>query len=290
MKQLFQITLISTLLLFTGCVDGLPSLSSNLTPNEQQALTFQTNQVHFMNSLTKNSSKEERNIFMDEFLLKSDIQCQNYLNNPLKKAQTDSSEDSLYMGIFDTVSTLFGVSLVTNTAKAVFLNNDEASQEEKNAYANALSPEIRKGVELGRSRYAKKMLAKKNLDLKAYSINDFKTDMLKYDKQCNDAYGLIEINRALQEMRNGMYAQPSVQTAPLLKIDPKVIKKKVEAATKEVKEKKIEKQQRDANVTKEISTQPKPMDVKRAIPTQPKPVDVPVHHDSVQNLPRSIQL
>jgi hypothetical protein len=229
-----------------------------------------------MSTLKDKSMINERNTYLDEFILKSDMQCQNYLNNPLKKPKVDKSKDSLYMSLFDSVSSLFGVSLVTNTAKAVFLNDDGESTEEKKAYANALSPEIRKGVELGRSRYAQTMVRKKTLDLQAYSINNLREDTLKYDKQCNDIYGLIEINRALKEMQNTVHTR-STPSTPLLNIDPKSIKDKVEAATKEVEEKKIKKAKSDSNTT-------------QIIPTQAKPENVPIHHNGIDHLPRSIQI
>jgi len=277
MKQLTTTTSILTLILLSGCVPSLPPLANHTSNSTQgEALTFKTNQVHFMHDLKANSTQKERNLFMDEYILKSDMQCQNYLSNPAKKAEINHNKDSLYMNIFDTVSTLFGISLVTNTAKAVFLDNGETAQEEKAAYSNALSPEIHKGVELGRSRYAQRMIQKKPLDLKTYSVQDLKTDMLKYDKQCNDAYGLIEINRALKEMQSAVYATPTIRTPSLLKIDPKTIKDKVVAATKEVEEKKVEKENPNPNATK-------------VVPTPPKPVNAPVHHDNVPNLPHSTQ-
>ena len=119
-------------LFLTGCISGMPDiLGSNLSQTNTQTILFKTNQVHFMSTLKETSSIQERNEYLDEFLLKSDMQCQNYLNSPLSKPEVDKSNDSLYMGIFDTVSGLFGMSLATNAAKAVFLNDDEKSQEEK---------------------------------------------------------------------------------------------------------------------------------------------------------------
>lgn len=273
MKKLLRVTTISSILLFTACVPSMPNMgTSNLDQSSQKAVLFKTNQVHFMQTLRDTSSQQERNLYLDEFLLKSDIQCQNYLNSPLKKPEVDKSKNSLYTNLFDSVASLFGVSLVTNTAKAVFLENNGESTKEKKAYANALSPEIRKGVELGRSRYAQGMIQKKNLDLKKYSINNLREDILKYDKQCNDAYGLIEINRALNEMKNSRTRVPTA-TTPRLQINPKSIKDKVEAASKEVEE-----------IKKDAVSNPKPV-----VPTQPKPVNVPVHHDNVPNLPHSTQ-
>jgi len=258
MKKLIKTSSIFTALLLTGCASGLPGvMSSNLDQNNQKAVTFKTNQVHFMHSLKDGSNLNERNNYLDEFILKSDMQCQNYLNNPLVKPEVDESKDSLYMSMFDTVSSLFGISLATNAAKAVFLENDAESLDEKKAYVNALTPEIRKGVEIGRSRFAKSMIKKKNFDLKAYSVNNLREDSLKYDKQCDDAYGLIEINRALKEMQSAMHTA-TVATTPTIKIDPKAIKAKVEAATKEVEAKKIEEKiKTETNTTKVLSKQPK---------------------------------
>ena len=281
MKKLIQLSSIATVLLLTGCVSALPNmLGSNLEQNNQKAVTFKTNQVHFMHSLKNNSNLDERNNYLDEFILKSDIQCQNYLNNPLVKPEVDDSKDSLYMSMFDTVSGLLGMSLATNAAKAVFLDKNGASLEEKKAYVNALSPEIRKGVEIGRNRFAKSMTKKKNLNLKAYSINNLREDTLKYDKQCDDAYGLIEINRALKEMQNSVY-EKGIHATPTLKIDPRAIKAKVEAASKKVEAKKVQKE-----IEKNINTKIK---VIKVPPTQLVPVDVPLRRDNVQHLPRSTQ-
>ncbi len=274
MKKSLQLSSLIIAFLSTACVPNIPS--STLTPTNQQTITFKTNQVHFMHTLKETSTKEERNAYLDEFLLKSDMQCQNYLNNPLKKSEVDTSKDSLYMNLFDTVSTLFGISFATNAAKAVFLDNDTTSTEEKKAYANALSPEIRKGVEIARARYAKEMLKKKRLNLKEYSINDLREDILKYDKQCDDAYGLIEINRALKEMQSSVHTR-STPTSASLNIDPNAIKERVIEATQEVKAKKLEKEQHESNAT-------------QVSPTQPKLQNAPQHHDNELPMPHSIQL
>jgi len=276
-----KLTLFITLLAFTGCVPGTSTTSLN--HQSSQPLLFKTNQVHFMYDLKENSTLKERNKFIDEFILKSDMQCQNHLNNPLKKPETDEAKTSLYMNLFDSVATLFGISLVTNSAKAVFLENNIESEEEKKAFANALSPEIRKGIELGRTRYAKTMKENKKLDLKTYSIQDVKVDTFKYDKQCHDDYGLIEINSALKEMQNAVHSTPTVKTPSVINIDPTTIKDKVVAATKEVEEKKEEKKLQENNATQKDSTT-------KAVPKQLKPVSAPSHHDSVPQMPRSIQL
>ena len=75
------------------------------------------------------------------------------------------------------------------------------------------------------------------MPLKKYSIDNLKEDTLKYDKQCNLEYGLIEINRALKEMQSQMNSR-SITKEPTPTIDPQIIKDKVAQATQEVKEKK----------------------------------------------------
>lgn len=273
MKRLLQVGSVS-FLLFTGCASDFPNLlEANLQQNTQKAISFKTNQAYFMHTLKDNATQQERNEYLDEFILKSDVQCQNYLNAPLTKPQVDEQHNSLYQNMFDIVANLFGISMATDAAKAVFLENDTESLEEKKAYVNALSPEIRKGVEIGRSRFAHAMQQKKRLDIKEYSVNDLREDILKYDRLCNDAFGLIEINRALKAMQNTMQNQ----TAPITQtptIDPKTIKAKVEEATKEVKEKKIE---------KKIKTTP-------VAPKQPTPENAPQHHDTVPHSPHSLQI
>ncbi len=176
-------TLLSTfvLLLVTGCIQPSININSKLNNNSTtKALTFSTNEHNFMHSLSRASTVEERNSYIDEFLLKSDMQCANYLNQPLKKSDNSTKNDSLYMSIADTVSTLFGLSYITNTAKAVFLDNKKETDEEKKAYANALSPEIRKGVEIARARFAKEMRKKQALPLDKYSIENLKEDTVNY--------------------------------------------------------------------------------------------------------------
>ena len=249
---------ISILLSITGCIQ--PSINMNSSyysaSSQIKELTFSTNEHNFMHSLKKTSTKQERNSYMDEFILKSDIQCTNFLNQPLKKANNSTQKDSLYMNIAESVSSLFGLSYITNTAKAVFLDgNSEASEEEKIAYANALSPEMKKGVEIARARFAKEMKKKQALSLNKYSIDNLKEDTLKYDKQCNLEYGLIEINRALKEMQSQVNTK-TITKEPTQAIDPQVIKNKVAKATQEVKEKKEEeKQKKESNSTKQIETQ-----------------------------------
>jgi len=275
MKRLLQVGSVSALL-FTGCASDFSNLlETNFQPNTQKAISFKTNQAYFMHTLKENATQQERNAYLDEFILESDMQCQNYLNAPLTKPQVDERQNSLYQSMFDIVANLFGISVATDAAKAVFLENNQESLEEKKAYVNALSPEIRKGVEIGRSRFAQMMKQKERLDIKAYSVNDLREDILKYDRLCNDAYGLIEINRALKAMQNTMQNQtaPTTQTPT---IDPKTIKAKVEEATKEVKEKKVKKQQA-------IKTTP-------VAPKQPMPENAPQHHDNAPHSPRSLQI
>ena len=250
-------TLLSTfaLLIITGCIQPSIDIGNNYNASSTtKELIFSTNEHNFMHSLSKDSTKQERNSYMDEFILKSDIQCANFLNQPLKKTDHSTKNDSLYMNIADTVGTLFGLSYITNTAKAVFLDgNNKKSVEDKTAYSNALSPEMRKGVEIARARFTKEMKKKQVLPLNKYSIEKLKEDTLKYDKQCNLEYGLIEINRALKEMQSQMNTR-NVSKKSTQSIDLQVIKDKVAKATQEVKEKKEQEQKKESNSTKETET------------------------------------
>lgn len=229
-------------IIFTGCIS--PTFQSNLNvSDETKPLRFSTNESTFIRRLESNISKERRNEFINEFILKSDMQCQKYLENPKKDGEKSESEDKLYMNIAQTVSTVLGLGYITQTAQAIFLDDDESSKEGQEAYENALSPEIRKGVEIVRERYAKKIEKKKELTVKKYNTNNLKEDMNIYDKQCNMEYGLIEINRALKEMqsqmRNPIYAKP----AP--KINLEAVKNKVKEVSNKVK-------QKEENATKKI--------------------------------------
>lgn len=238
----------------SGCVSGLDS-GNSLAPNEQEhGNRFSTNQYTFLSSnLDATSTKEDRDSFLEEFISQSDMQCQHYLRNQEHQTQkvTSSTEQTLYMSIFDTVSLLFGVKYITDTAKEVFVNNTNVnSAENQSMYQNALTPEIIRGVEIARLRYANAMRARKKESLKSYSIEKLKNDMSKYDKQCSNEFGLMEINKALRQaqtqmMRSGV-AKP--------KIDPIAIKKKVEVATQKVKEEENKKKElKNKDLKKELN-------------------------------------
>lgn len=238
----------SVALLLTACVtpDVVPDyLDNNTQTTPQKPLKFQTNQSTFLISISDaGQSVENRNRFMDEFLLKSDMQCEHFLNSPVVDQQPQTNEEkSLYMSMFDTMSFLFGTKYLTDVAKGAFSDNSAEAQADKEAYKNALSTEIQQGVKIARSRYAQQMIAKKGADLNAYSINDMEKDMLVYDQQCSEAYGLVEINRALRDAQHQM-TQPQAQTVPA--IDPTAIKAKVEAVSKQVEEDKVNK---DSNLS-----------------------------------------
>ncbi len=255
-RSLLLTTAIS--IIFTGCISPSfqqSNLNLNLS-NDTKALRFSTNESTFLTRLNPNISKERRNEFIDEFILKSDVQCQQYLNNPKKDEKKSKNEDELYLNIAQTVSTVLGLGYITQTAQAIFLNDkdDESSKEGQKAYENALSPEIKKGVEIVRERYAKKIKNKKILSIKKYNPTQLKEDMNIYDKQCNMEYGLIEINRALKEMQSQMRMRKPMYKKPKARINLESIKEKVKNVSKKVKlkennaTKKIK--QIDANVTK----------------------------------------
>jgi len=235
----------TSLWLLTGCLQPSTTPQTNYnTPinnTSTQPLTFHTDEHGFLHPLKSSSNLQSRNTYLDEFLLKSDMQCIHYLNEPLQSTPPQNDyTDSLYMGIADTVGTIFGIRYITETAKTVFLNNSNKNlSEEKKAYSNALSPEIKKGVEIGRRRFAKEMIKKKSLPIDKYTPENLKEDTQLYDKQCNLEYGLIEINRALKAMQASINKPSRTITAKKETIDVKVIKKKVKEATKEVQKKEI---------------------------------------------------
>ncbi len=227
--------LLSILLVFLGCVPSslIDSKQSQLQSTTSDT-TFHTRSYNFISStLNQNSTQIDRNSYLKEFLSQSDVQCQHHLRTPTALNQHSEAEQSLYMNIFDTVSMLFGIRYITETAKQAINASTLKAEDNQVAYQNALIPEIFRGVEIGRIRYAKKMLNKTSKSLEEYSLADLEKDMINYDKMCSREYGLIEINRALKEVQYQMM-QATDQKA---EIDPLVVKKKVEAVTKEVKKK-----------------------------------------------------
>lgn len=221
---------------FTGCVSGLNS-GSSLAPGENgYENRFNTNQYSFLTSrLDATSTKNDRNLFLEEFISQSDMQCQRYLGNSQYQTQkvTSSAEQTLYMSIFDTVSLLFGVKYITDTAKEVFISNTNTNTpENQSMFQSALTPEIMRGVEIARLRYSNAMRARKDEKVESYSVVNLQNDMAKYDKQCSNEFGLMEINKALRQAQNQMMRSGVAKP----KIDPIRIKKKVEDATKKVKE------------------------------------------------------
>ena len=255
MKKVREYIVLASLFTLTGCVSGL-DVGSGLSPSDSGYQSgFNTNRHSFLTPLLgATSSKNERNSFLDEFIDQSDMQCQHYLGNYQNRTQniTSSVEQSLYMSIFDTVSLIFGVKYITDTAKEVFVNNTNTSTpENQSIYQNALTPEIMRGVEIARLRYANAMKKRKNEALGSYSVANLQTDMRKYDKQCSNEFGLMEINKALRQAQNQMMRNSTV----IPKIDPVEIKKKVEVATKKVKEetqKKKEQESREKNTKKDM--------------------------------------
>ena len=245
--------LLSSLVGFSGCVSDLNS-GNSLAPGERGYENgFNTNQYVFLASrLDATSTKDDRNSFLEEFLSQSDMQCQHYLGSSQHQSKkvTTSAEQTLYMNIFDTVSLLFGVKYITDTAKEVFVSNTNTNTaENQSMYQSALSPEIIRGVEIARFRYANMMRARKDDNLKSYSIVNLQNDMKKYDKQCSNEFGLMEINKALRQAQNQMMRSGVANP----KIDPVEIKKKVEVATKKVKEEKKKKENKKKESKKKES-------------------------------------
>jgi len=259
-KGQLLVTKTIALALLTGCVNNpmLPSHLNNSAGGKQKALVFKTNQSTFITELNNRTDKIGRNSYINEFILKSDIQCRSYLTIPVSKPKADLTQNQLYMNIFDTVSTVFGMGYITNTAKTMLSGNSSNNLENQQEYKKALSPEIQRGVEINRERYAHQINRKQNLSIKEYPVSSLYKDMLIYDKQCNEAYGLIEINRALKAMQQNINRPPARSAINLEAVKNSVTRttKKVQAKEKE-KEKAIQQkkeshskiQNRDTNVT-----------------------------------------
>jgi len=230
------------LLLINGCGSDTPEpeKKKNTTPG------FHTNQSMFIATLDEVSpTKEDRNALIDEFIMKSNLQCQHYLNNPLNKSSSDPKKQELYMDVFDGVSQAFGVKNITDGAKKLYMKNygEGGSNKAKIAYENALSPEIKRGVEIARENYAQKMMLRKTRMIESYTVTMLKRDMRNYDRLCSYETGLIEINKALKKVQKKPKIRPF---SP--KIDPATIKNKVEAVTKDAEADEVN----DSNETSKV--------------------------------------
>lgn len=226
MKKICYMIVIAVPFFIVGCGSDEPK------PNEDKKIKisgFQTKQSTFIKTIDNvASTKKERNDFIDEFILKSNLQCQYYLANPVSKSSKNNQKKQLYISIFDAVSQVFGMKQVTDAAKELYAGDDN-SNKTKNAYENALTPEIIRGVNIARKQYAQRMILGKNRLIESYTISMLKQDVRNYDKLCNHETGLIEINKALRKAQK----QPKIKPfTPTMKIDPKVIKEKVVAVTK----------------------------------------------------------
>lgn len=221
----------AVMLLMSGC--GQPEKDK-----KDRVKGFRTDMTSFINTLDKDAPNiKNRNAVMDEFILKSDMQCEQYLNRSLTKPSSKKT-NGLYMSIFDVTSQLLGIKTITDGVKEVYKSSDdETKKETKLAYEKALSPEIKRGVEIAREEYARtQMYAKKYKLIESYTNDMLERDMQNYDKLCSHEVGLIEINKALKKIRKR--PKKVKPFSPKVVIDPVVIKNKIEAVNKEVEAKK----------------------------------------------------
>ncbi len=215
----------SILLLINGCGSDTPEPEEK----KRKVAGFHTDRSMFIATVDKVSpTKEDRNAMIGEFIMKSNLQCQHYLDNPLNTS-SNPKKQGLYMDIFDGVSEAFGMKHITDGAKKLYIKKSaNGSNKAKIAYENALSPEIKRGVEIAREKYAQKMILRKTRMIESYTIAMLERDMENYDKLCSYETGLIEIHKALKKAQR----QPKIKPfSP--KIDPTTIKNKVEAVTRE---------------------------------------------------------
>jgi len=227
-------------------------------PIGEKTVGFHTKRSSILAVLDKDKpNKETRNAYMDEFVATSDLQCQQYLSKSLEPSEENKKENSLYMNIFDTASTIVGVKTLTDSAKEIYNSSNEVTKKEtKTAYAKALSPEIKRGVELAREEYAKtKLYTKKYKLIESYGYVALEKDLKTYDKLCSHEIGLLEINKALKKMQKIPSNAPAPFTSKLV-IDPAVIASKVEKVNKEAETKINEaapKESQETNVTNATS-------------------------------------
>ncbi|HQR74313.1 MAG TPA: hypothetical protein PLH07_00235 [Sulfurovum sp.] len=208
-------------------------------PAEEKSSGFHTKKSSLLVVLDKDKpSKETRNAYMDAYVATSDLQCQQYLSKSLEPSGESKKENGLYMSIFDTASTIMGVKTITDGAKEIYNSaSEETKKETKTAYAKALSPEIKRGVELAREEYAKtKLYTKKYKLIESYTYPMLEQDLKTYDKLCNHEVGLLEINKALKKMQKRPANTPAPFTSKV-EIDPAVIASKVEKVNKEAEAK-----------------------------------------------------
>lgn len=230
-KNVPWIVTVCAVVLITGC-----GQKTTEPANKKKKITgFQTDQSRFIAKVDKVSpTRKQRNELIDEFILKSNLQCQHYLNDPINRAAANPKKSELYMDIFDGVSEAFGVKNITDGAKRLYKKDTDPAKKNKAklAYENALSPEIRRGVELARENYAQRMILRKTRLIESYTIPMLKRDMRNYDKLCNYETGLIEINKALKKAIKR--AEKKRELEPFSpKINLKMIKNKVESVTKQ---------------------------------------------------------
>ncbi|MCD6653605.1 MAG: hypothetical protein LT067_02395 [Sulfurovum sp.] len=242
------ILLLSTLWFIVGC--GSDDTPKPNTPKNKPG--FHTDRSKFIATMDAAASdKQGRNNYIDEFIAKSDVQCQRYLDRPLRKSES-KSKSALYMNLFDAVSAVFGTKDVTDSAKKLYMKNPNGENEAKMAYEKALSFEIKRGVEIARERYAQTMLIKKNRLIESYTAAMLEQDIQNYDKLCDYEYGLVEINNILKKAQTPTSVQPF---SSRLTIDPSSIKNKVEAVTIEAKSKEEKKKKKKKNIQSEEEMQ-----------------------------------
>jgi hypothetical protein len=171
------------------------------------------------------------------------------------------------MKVYDATGQAFGVKNITDGAKTLYTGGDKDKNKEANSdYGKVLYPEIKRGVELAREKYARtNMYSKKYKLIESYTNKMLERDMQNYDKMCNHEVGLIEINKALKKMQKT--PKKVSPFSPKVVIDPAVIKDKVEAVPKEVEAK------TETAMSSEVEAVPKEVEAKKETET---PLDIGV--------------
>ena len=225
------------LILLAGCYGVRDSVVTEPLVAQEVDNGFHTDMSHFLSEFSQVKTQQQRNKLIEELVTASNMECSAY---QYQETNQPPEDDSGYMAMFKIVGKYIGWDIAKDAMSAVSLLSDSATQKSnQDKYAQALKPNIIKGIQIARVKYLKKIERSKSLVLKSYSLEDVKKDIQNYDKRCSSYYGLMEITRALQNQEDASKEEAKI-------IDVEEVKVKIKEVTKAVIAKKVWK---DTNCT-----------------------------------------
>jgi len=225
--------------LFLGCVAPMGLVDIKPAPDDGK---FHTDFSHYQGAFKMPRTKQERDALISELISASNMQCNAYQYKSSQESEDETN--SGYVTMFKIVGKYIGLDIANDAIDAVSVISDMGQKKSnRDKYAQALKPNIIKGIELSRKKYLQEIKKHQKEDLKSYSILDFQEDLKAYDKRCATYYGLMEINKAL-EMSQTLPSEES----KIIKVEE--VKKKIAAVTKEVRVWKINKEVFENNASK----------------------------------------